>query len=162
MTIQPEPMRTGPDTTRPPAAPQASQAIPSIPPPVPSRQPPAVPQTSAASSAVPAALPSGEAYPAPSGSLPTSNELRREAQRTAQVASRPTSPEEDVERASRLLKKVTRVFAERVVGQEQLRVALLSTLISGGHVLLESVPGLAKTTAAQTLASAVSGSFHRI
>jgi MoxR-like ATPase len=34
--------------------------------------------------------------------------------------------------------------------------------MAGGHVLIESVPGLAKTTAARTLASAVSGTFHRI
>ena len=40
--------------------------------------------------------------------------------------------------------------------------ALVTALMSSGHILLESVPGLAKTTAAQTLASAVSGSFRRI
>ena len=51
---------------------------------------------------------------------------------------------------------------QRVVGQEQLRTALVTSLMSSGHILLESVPGLAKTTAAQTLASAVSGSFRRI
>ena len=38
----------------------------------------------------------------------------------------------------------------------------MTALMSSGHILLESVPGLAKTTAAQTLASAVSGSFRRI
>ncbi|SPT53587.1 Uncharacterized conserved protein (some members contain a von Willebrand factor type A (vWA) domain) [Actinomyces bovis] len=68
----------------------------------------------------------------------------------------------DLARAEELLGRVTKTFAERVVGQDQLRIALVSTLIAGGHILLESVPGLAKTTAAQTLASAVSGSFHRI
>ena len=47
-------------------------------------------------------------------------------------------------------------------GQEGLRRALTASLLAGGHVLVESVPGLAKTTAAQTLASAVSGTFHRI
>ncbi|MCL3777798.1 AAA family ATPase [Actinomyces sp. 186855] len=88
--------------------------------------------------------------------------MRREAQRTARIDARPTSPEEDVARAGELVKRVTKVFSQRVVGQDQLRVSLLSTLIAGGHVLLESVPGLAKTTAAQTLASAVSGSFRRI
>ncbi|MGC5627626.1 AAA family ATPase [Georgenia sp. Z1344] len=60
------------------------------------------------------------------------------------------------------MRQVTEVFNTRVVGQDDLRRALLSTLMAGGHILLESVPGLAKTTAAQTLASAVSGSFHRI
>ena len=104
---------------------------------------------------------SGSSYPG-TGPLPSSSELRREAQRTARIAARTTSPEEDVERARALLKRVTTTFSERVVGQQRLRVALVSCLIAGGHVLLESVPGLAKTTAAQTLAAAVSGSFRRI
>ncbi|WP_122825214.1 AAA family ATPase [Georgenia faecalis] len=68
----------------------------------------------------------------------------------------------DTHRAAELLGRVTAIFGQRVVGQHALRTALVSTLLAGGHVLLESVPGLAKTTAAQTLASAVSGSFHRI
>ena len=34
--------------------------------------------------------------------------------------------------------------------------------MAGGHILIESVPGLAKTTAAQTLATSVSGSFKRV
>src|SRR5659263_567942 len=68
----------------------------------------------------------------------------------------------EMERAQALLARVEQVFDQRVVGQRGLRTALVSSLISSGHVLLESVPGLAKTTAAQTLASAVSGSFHRI
>lgn len=65
-------------------------------------------------------------------------------------------------RALDLLKRIDAVFAQRVVGQENLRTCLVSTLLAGGHVLIESVPGLAKTTAAQTLAAAVSGTFHRI
>ncbi|SNU01821.1 MoxR-like ATPase [Ruaniaceae bacterium KH17] len=68
----------------------------------------------------------------------------------------------ELERAKALLGRINAIFGQRVVGQEQLRTALVASLIAGGHVLLESVPGLAKTTAAQTLASAVSGSFHRI
>jgi MoxR-like ATPase len=70
--------------------------------------------------------------------------------------------ESETERATRLVSRVSAIFGERVVGQDGLRVALISTLLAGGHVLLESVPGLAKTTAAQTLAGAVSGTFHRI
>ena len=64
--------------------------------------------------------------------------------------------------ARALLDRIDAVFVQRVVGQDNLRVALVSTMLAGGHILLESVPGLAKTTAAQTLAAAVSGSFHRI
>nr|WP_231494846.1 MoxR family ATPase [Cellulomonas sp. KRMCY2] len=68
----------------------------------------------------------------------------------------------DHRRVTSLLARIDAVFAQRVVGQDNLRVALVSTLLAGGHILLESVPGLAKTTAAQTLAAAVSGSFRRI
>ena len=49
-----------------------------------------------------------------------------------------------------------------MVGQEQLRETLIVGLLAQGHILMESVPGLAKTTAAQTIAMAISGSFHRI
>ena len=48
------------------------------------------------------------------------------------------------------------------MGQEALYTALVASLLARGHVLLESVPGLAKTTAATTIASATSGSFSRI
>ena len=109
-----------------------------------------------------AGTPSGESYPAPAGSLPSRSELEWEGKRSAAADSPESSPEADLERAGELLARVTKTFSQRVVGQQQLRVALVSTLIAGGHILLESVPGLAKTTAAQTLASAVSGSFHRI
>ena len=69
---------------------------------------------------------------------------------------------EELAEAQRLLQNIDSVFQTRVVGQQGLKSALVSSLIAGGHILLESVPGLAKTTAAETLASAVNGSFHRI
>ena len=53
-------------------------------------------------------------------------------------------------------------FAHTLVGQDNLRESLIVTLVAGGHILIESVPGLAKTTAAQTLATAVSGTFKRV
>lgn len=68
----------------------------------------------------------------------------------------------ELARAGELIERVSAIFSSRVVGQQSLRRALLATLMAGGHILLESVPGLAKTTAAHTLARAVSGSFHRI
>ncbi|WP_211345016.1 AAA family ATPase [Rarobacter incanus] len=67
-----------------------------------------------------------------------------------------------MERAAQHLTDISAFFSQRVVGQEKLRSSLVATLIAGGHILLESVPGLAKTTAAETLAAAVSGTFHRI
>jgi len=107
--------------------------------------------------------PSGPAAPAEDGAstgpLPSRETLRREARA---ASSRRGAGDADVERAGELLKSVADIFSQRVVGQEQLRTALVTSLMSSGHILLESVPGLAKTTAAQTLASAVSGSFRRI
>ena len=50
----------------------------------------------------------------------------------------------------------------KVVGQTRLRTSLLVTLLAEGHILVESVPGLAKTTAAATLAGIVNASFARI
>ena len=69
---------------------------------------------------------------------------------------------DDLEDARRILGAVAAAYNRKVVGQAQLRETLLVGLMTGGHILLESVPGLAKTTAAQTLADAVSGTFRRI
>ena len=49
-----------------------------------------------------------------------------------------------------------------IVGQEQLVDRLLVGLLANGHVLLEGVPGLAKTMSVRTLASAIHANFHRI
>ncbi len=73
-----------------------------------------------------------------------------------------TIEQEELGRAAQLVDRIGTIFASRVVGQEALRTALVSTLLAGGHILLESVPGLAKTTAAHTLAQSVSGTFSRI
>ncbi|HTN56093.1 MAG TPA: AAA family ATPase, partial [Microbacterium sp.] len=61
-----------------------------------------------------------------------------------------------------MLKIITDSYSTKMVGQDQLRSSLLISLIAGGHILLESVPGLAKTTAASTLADTVKASFKRI
>lgn len=73
-----------------------------------------------------------------------------------------TVTESELTRAAEYVQSIHSIFNQRLVGQDRLRVALVSTMIARGHILLESVPGLAKTTAAQTLAESVSGSFHRI
>ncbi|WEV63400.1 MoxR family ATPase [Bifidobacterium sp. ESL0732] len=65
-------------------------------------------------------------------------------------------------RAKQLADRIRMRFAQTLIGQENLREALITTMIAGGHILIESVPGLAKTTAAQTLATSVSGSFRRV
>ncbi len=68
----------------------------------------------------------------------------------------------ELARAQEILKVITDSYATKMVGQERLRTSLLVALIAGGHILLESVPGLAKTTAASTLADTVKASFKRI
>ncbi|NEG69375.1 AAA family ATPase [Bifidobacterium choloepi] len=69
---------------------------------------------------------------------------------------------DDVNRARKLTDRIRARFAQTLVGQDNLRESLITTMIAGGHILVESVPGLAKTTAAQTLATSVSGSFKRV
>ena len=70
--------------------------------------------------------------------------------------------EDELARARTKLDRINEIFSSKIVGQEGLRECLVAGLLSGGHILIESVPGLAKTTAAQTLAASVSGSFRRI
>ncbi|MCV7229856.1 AAA family ATPase [Mycolicibacterium komossense] len=64
--------------------------------------------------------------------------------------------------AQRIVAAIAQSFATKVVGQDNLRESLLIGMLAGGHILLESVPGLAKTTAARVLADSVQGRFQRI
>ncbi len=57
---------------------------------------------------------------------------------------------------------VEREVAKVIVGKEREVRLLLATLIAGGHALLEGVPGVAKTTLARALASALNVEFRRI
>ncbi|MCW2651535.1 MAG: ATPase [Mycobacterium sp.] len=68
----------------------------------------------------------------------------------------------DLDDARRIVDAVADAFTAKVVGQENLRESLLIGLLAGGHVLLESVPGLAKTTAARVIAESIHGGFRRI
>ena len=61
-----------------------------------------------------------------------------------------------------LTQSVTRQVARRVVGQDYMVERLLISLLTGGHVLLEGVPGLAKTLTVRTLAETIHTSFQRI
>jgi MoxR-like ATPase len=63
---------------------------------------------------------------------------------------------------SRLAADVLAELGRVIVGQRTLLERLLIGLLADGHVLLEGVPGLAKTLAVRTLAATVSGGFHRI
>ena len=69
---------------------------------------------------------------------------------------------EEVAKAIDVVNRITDYYYQKMVGQRDLGTALLITLITNGHILIESVPGLAKTTAAKTMTEAVNGKFSRI
>ncbi|MDV3123634.1 AAA family ATPase [Mycobacterium sp. 21AC1] len=68
----------------------------------------------------------------------------------------------DMAEAQRIVGAVASAFSAKVVGQNHLRESMLIALLAGGHLLIESVPGLAKTTAARVVAESIDGSFRRI
>jgi len=61
-----------------------------------------------------------------------------------------------------LVQNVMRQVGKRVVGQDYMVERLLIGLLTGGHVLLEGVPGLAKTLTVRTLAETINTTFQRI
>ncbi len=68
----------------------------------------------------------------------------------------------EIEVALPLVEQLAHEMQRRIVGQPVLIERLLIGLVTGGHVLLEGVPGLAKTLAARTLAEAVGLGFGRV
>ena len=69
----------------------------------------------------------------------------------------------DVRReASRALEEALYEIKRVIVGQDAMLERLLVSLLAGGHVLLEGVPGLAKTLTVKTLAAVLGGSYNRI
>lgn len=70
--------------------------------------------------------------------------------------------EERIYRESEWVDRLKESTAAVLVGQGQMVERLLIGLLTGGHILLEGLPGLAKTLAIKTLASAVGGKFQRI
>ncbi|TFV51742.1 MoxR family ATPase [Blastococcus sp. TF02A-35] len=73
-------------------------------------------------------------------------------------APAPTPPSTDAARLERVLFEIKRV----IVGQDRLVERMLVALLARGHVLLEGVPGVAKTLAVETLATVVGGKFARL
>ena len=70
--------------------------------------------------------------------------------------------QEEIKRSQEIINSIGNYYSERIVGQINLAKSLLIALMANGHILLESVPGLAKTTAAKILTEAVDGKFSRI
>ncbi|MBL8863190.1 MAG: AAA family ATPase [Planctomycetes bacterium] len=74
----------------------------------------------------------------------------------------PAPVPEEIQRHATWTQDLRAALGEIVVGQEGLVDSLLLGLLTGGHVLLEGVPGLAKTLAVSSLARAVHASFARL
>ncbi|MFT5423571.1 MAG: MoxR-like ATPase [Phycisphaerales bacterium] len=83
---------------------------------------------------------------------------------TPPPASPPTTPPADplIARTAPLVRKLRETVETVVVGQDYMVSRLLVGLLTGGHVLLEGVPGLAKTLTVNTLARAIHADFSRI
>ncbi|WP_442265212.1 AAA family ATPase [Tenacibaculum sp. ZS6-P6] len=69
---------------------------------------------------------------------------------------------EKIERESAFVDLLTNEMNKVIVGQKTMIERLLIGLLGNGHILLEGVPGLAKTLAINTLSKAVQGSFSRV
>jgi MoxR-like ATPase len=69
---------------------------------------------------------------------------------------------EQIKEQSSELQSIRKSIETVIVGQKSLLDGLLIALLADGHVLLEGLPGLAKSLAVQSLAEAVGGIFHRI
>ena len=69
---------------------------------------------------------------------------------------------EKIQQESSFVEMITLEMNKVIVGQKHLIDSLLIGLLSNGHLLLEGVPGLAKTLAIRTLASTIDAGFSRI
>ncbi len=67
-----------------------------------------------------------------------------------------------VEQESSFVKKLTGQMSSVIVGQEYLIERLLIGILANGHILIEGVPGLAKTLSVSTLSSAIRAKFQRL
>jgi MoxR-like ATPase len=69
---------------------------------------------------------------------------------------------DEIQKSNSIIKAISNYYTARIVGQNRLQISLLISLIANGHILVESVPGLAKTTAAKALTESCGGKFSRI
>ncbi len=68
----------------------------------------------------------------------------------------------EIQEAASFVEPLRAAIGQTLVGQSELVDCLLIGLLTGGHVLVEGLPGLAKTLAVKTLAAAVGGRFSRL
>jgi MoxR-like ATPase len=72
------------------------------------------------------------------------------------------NPETDVETFQRDVELLLGEIGRRIVGQQEIVEGVVMSLLAGGHVLLEGVPGVGKTLLVRTLADAVDLTFSRV
>ena len=70
--------------------------------------------------------------------------------------------DKEIAQCAELIDKCKSEMAKHIIGQEQMINGLLTALVAGGHILIEGVPGLAKTLAVKSLAEITSLEFKRI
>jgi MoxR-like ATPase len=80
------------------------------------------------------------------------------------TSTTPTTPlhDDEIKEASGRLQGLTQALGATVLGQQQAIDDVVTALLAGGHVLLEGVPGVAKTLLARALAKALGWSFARV
>src|SRR5438552_3787689 len=81
---------------------------------------------------------------------------------TTAVVNPPATNGDQKPEGARLMEQVLFEVKKIIVGQDHLLERLLVALLARGHILVEGVPGLAKTMAIKTLAGAIGGEFKRI
>lgn len=67
-----------------------------------------------------------------------------------------------VEEKSEFIRRLLNEFDKVIIGQRYMLERMLAAILSNGHILIEGVPGLAKTTAVTVLAKAINARFNRI
>ena len=82
--------------------------------------------------------------------------------RTVLESPAPSPREADAERVADTAAAITGAMRSVIAGRDETIELVVGCLLSGGHLLIEDIPGVGKTLIAQTLAAAVGGSFHRI
>src|SRR5919199_5646516 len=87
---------------------------------------------------------------------------RRDGEQPGRLATALTRDGAPVAAGPNPMEQVLYEVKKTIVGQDALLERLLIALLSRGHILVEGVPGLAKTLAVKALAAAIGGQFHRV
>jgi MoxR-like ATPase len=94
--------------------------------------------------------------------MDTQPHIGQDRESTGRLATVMARPRATMAPGSSALEQVLYEVKKTIVGQDVLLERLLVALLSRGHILVEGVPGLAKTLAVKTLAGAIGGQFHRV